>query len=349
MAKVMLATGLIVGYGYVMEVFMAWYSGNQYEQFMMHEPHAGPVRAGATGLLILCNVLAIPQLLWFKRVRRNAGRAVGSSRMVVNVGMWLERFVIIVISLHRDFLPSSWGMYSPTVWDWGLFIGTHRLFFALLFLFIRFLPMISIFELRELVPEAEIKEPARRRRRRRPRGSHDVGDGRRSYGLLAEFSDPEALSRAAHAAQRRATGGWTPTRRSRSRGSAEALGLPPHASCRCIVLLGGLTGALGGFALQYCRQRHRLPDQHRRPAAEQLAGVHHPDVRDARSCSPRSRRCSACWRSTACRSRTTRCSTCRRFALRQPDRFFLCIEASDPQVRPRRDARGSWRASTRWR
>jgi len=80
--------------------------------------------------------------------------------MIVNVGMWLERFVIVVVSLHRDFLPSSWGMYTPTVFDWSTFIGTIGLFVALLFLFIRFLPMISIFEMRLIVPEAKVKEPA---------------------------------------------------------------------------------------------------------------------------------------------------------------------------------------------
>ena len=78
--------------------------------------------------------------------------------MVVNVGMWLERFVIVITSLHRDYLPSSWGMYHGTIWDWATFIGTIGLFLSLLFLFIRFLPMISIFEMRTLVPEAEVQE-----------------------------------------------------------------------------------------------------------------------------------------------------------------------------------------------
>ena len=78
--------------------------------------------------------------------------------MFVNVGMWLERYVIVVTSLHRDFLPSSWGTYSGTYWDWSLFIGTIGLFLALIFLFIRFLPMISIFEMRTILPEAEVKD-----------------------------------------------------------------------------------------------------------------------------------------------------------------------------------------------
>ncbi len=106
--------------------------------------------------LLLCNVLA-PQLLWFRRVR-SSPVLIWIVAMFVNVGMWLERFVIVVTSLHRDFLPSSWGMYSATFWDWATFIGSIGLFLALLFLFVRFLPMISIFEMRTIVPPAKAEE-----------------------------------------------------------------------------------------------------------------------------------------------------------------------------------------------
>jgi molybdopterin-containing oxidoreductase family membrane subunit len=106
--------------------------------------------------LILCNV-AIPQLLWLRRVRSSVAVLFVIS-LIVNVGMWLERFVIIVTSLHRDFLPSSWGMYSASFWDWSTFIGTIGLFLALLFLFLRFLPMISIFEMRTILPDARVDE-----------------------------------------------------------------------------------------------------------------------------------------------------------------------------------------------
>jgi molybdopterin-containing oxidoreductase family membrane subunit len=150
MAKVMLATGLIVAYGYAVEIFMAFYSGNQYEEFMILNRIQGPYRVQWWALL-LCNVLA-PQAIWIKRVR-SSPLAVFIIAMFVNVGMWLERFVIVVTSLHRDFLPSSWGMYSGTVWDWATFVGTIGLFLALLFLFIRFLPMISMFEMRTILPE----------------------------------------------------------------------------------------------------------------------------------------------------------------------------------------------------
>ena len=155
MAKVMLATGLIVAYGYLMEGFFGWYSGNLYERFMIYNRMTGPY-AWSYWLLIVCNVLA-PQLIWFKRFRTNlVGLFIMS--IIVSIGMWLERFVIIVTSLHRDFLPSSWAMYAPTGWDFSMFLGTIGLFFALLFLFIRFLPIISIFEMRTILPEAEVEE-----------------------------------------------------------------------------------------------------------------------------------------------------------------------------------------------
>ncbi len=155
MAKVMLATGLIVAYGYVMEAFFGWYSGNIYERFMIYNRMTGPYKWFYWSL-ILCNVLA-PQIIWFKRFRTNL-LVLFLLSIVVSIGMWLERFVIIVTSLHRDFLPAAWGMYSPTFWDFSMFFGTIGLFFALLFLFIRFLPIISIFEMRTILPEAEVEE-----------------------------------------------------------------------------------------------------------------------------------------------------------------------------------------------
>jgi molybdopterin-containing oxidoreductase family membrane subunit len=158
MAKIMLATGLIVAYGYLMEIFIAWYSGNPYEAFMVKNRITGPYRL-LWYALILCNVLA-PQLLWLRRIRSSA-IALFLVALVVNTGMWLERFVIVVTSLHRDFLPSAWGMYTPTGWDWATFIGSIGLFLSLLFLFIRFLPMISIFEMRTILPEAKVEEAGR--------------------------------------------------------------------------------------------------------------------------------------------------------------------------------------------
>jgi Ni/Fe-hydrogenase subunit HybB-like protein len=152
MGKVMLATGLIVFYSYVMEAFFSFYSGNVYEWFMYVNRVTGPYKHMYVALLI-CNGLA-PQLMWVKRFRTSTVMLFITA-MFVNVGMWLERFVIIPSSLSRDFLPSSWGMYHSTGWDWSMFLGSMGLFFFLLLLFVRFLPMISIFEMRTLLPEAQ--------------------------------------------------------------------------------------------------------------------------------------------------------------------------------------------------
>jgi Ni/Fe-hydrogenase subunit HybB-like protein len=154
MAKVMLCTGLIVLYGYSVEAFMGWFSGSPYEAFM--------IANRATGnywymywFLIFCNGI-MPQTLWFKRVRTNIP-LLFCIALVVNVGMWLERFVIVVTSLSRDFVPSAWGMYAGTMWDWMTYIGTLGLFTWLMFIFLRLLPMISMFEMRTIVPAAKIK------------------------------------------------------------------------------------------------------------------------------------------------------------------------------------------------
>jgi Ni/Fe-hydrogenase subunit HybB-like protein len=157
MAKVMLATGLLVGYGYMTEAFMAWYSANPYERFMIWNRMTGPYWY-MYAALILCNVIMI-NTLWVKNLRTNVAYLFFIS-FVVSTGMWLERYVIIVTSLHRDFVPSSWGMYTGTPYDWSAFIGTIGLFLTLFFLFIRFLPVISIFEMRTILPEAEVKENA---------------------------------------------------------------------------------------------------------------------------------------------------------------------------------------------
>jgi molybdopterin-containing oxidoreductase family membrane subunit len=154
MGKVMLVTGLIVAYGYVMELFTAWYSGNLYEIFVIKNRISGPYR-WIWFLLILCNVLAV-QPLWFRRVRLSP-LALWVMSMFVNVGMWLERFVIIPMSLHRDFLPGSWGMYVPTFWDFSTFFGTIGFFLAMMFLFVRVLPAIAMFEMKTLTPEAEVE------------------------------------------------------------------------------------------------------------------------------------------------------------------------------------------------
>ncbi|MGC2211123.1 MAG: NrfD/PsrC family molybdoenzyme membrane anchor subunit [Candidatus Korobacteraceae bacterium] len=154
-AKIMLGTGLIVAYGYIMDAFYAYYSGNFFERFMFMNRVFGPM-GWSYACLISFNIL-IPQLLWIRKVRQSPAVLFVIS-LVVLLGMWLERFVIIVVSLSRDFLPSSWGSYVATRWDYAIFAGTLGLFFTAMFLFVRLMPMITIFEMRTLLPEAKLSE-----------------------------------------------------------------------------------------------------------------------------------------------------------------------------------------------
>jgi molybdopterin-containing oxidoreductase family membrane subunit len=161
MAKIVLLTGSIVGYAYLSELFIAWYSGNPFEQWAFFRNRiAAPGFSDSPApywwaywAMMFCNVIA-PQLFWFKKIRTNLV-AVLIIVMFPNIGMWFERFVIIVTSIHRDFLPSSWGYFSPTISDISLFVGTIGLFLFLFLLFIRFLPMITMFEVKTVLPEAD--------------------------------------------------------------------------------------------------------------------------------------------------------------------------------------------------
>ncbi|HEU5078385.1 MAG TPA: NrfD/PsrC family molybdoenzyme membrane anchor subunit [Opitutaceae bacterium] len=156
MAKVLMTTGWMVAYGYFSEFFTAWYSGDEFERFLSLNRVIGPY-AGEFWALVCCNILT-PQILWVRRCRRSP-LVLFCVALIVNVGMWLERFVIVITSLHRDFLPSSWGMYHPTIWDWSTYLGTFGLFLALLFLFIRFLPAIAMAEMRNMVPRKKGDSP----------------------------------------------------------------------------------------------------------------------------------------------------------------------------------------------
>jgi len=156
MNKVLLATGLMVGYGYLMETFIGWYSGDKYELFAVTNRALGPYRL-VYWLLIFCNVLA-PQVFWSKRLRTNV-IVTWIIAVLVNVGMWSERFVIIIVSLHRDFLPSSWAMYRPTWVDWSLLAGTIGFFGTCFLLTLRFLPIISATETKELNKELREERP----------------------------------------------------------------------------------------------------------------------------------------------------------------------------------------------
>jgi Ni/Fe-hydrogenase subunit HybB-like protein len=156
MCKVTLATGSIVGYAYAMEFFVAWYSGAAMEQFHFMNRALGPYQWGWIPM-IACNVI-VPQLFWFKWFRQNL-IVVFILSIIVNVGMWFERFVIIVIGLHRDFLPSSWGYFRPTWVDICTYVGTFGLFFTLFLLFLRFLPMIAISEVKGVTPQSDPHHP----------------------------------------------------------------------------------------------------------------------------------------------------------------------------------------------
>ncbi len=151
MNKFLLATGMMVGYAYSIEFFIAWYSGNEYERFAFVNRAFGPY-AWAYWIMFSCNVF-VPQLFWFKKIRRNLVITFIIS-ILVNIGMWFERFVIVVTSLHRDFLPANWGYFIPTWVDICMYIGTFGLFFTLFLLFLRFLPMIAISEVKGVMPKA---------------------------------------------------------------------------------------------------------------------------------------------------------------------------------------------------
>jgi Ni/Fe-hydrogenase subunit HybB-like protein len=149
---IILVTGSMVGFAYAMEFFIAWYSGVEYEKAIFIIRATGPY-AWAYWIMITCNVIS-PQLFWFKKLRRHVAFTFVIS-IVVNIGMWFERFVIAVTSLSTDFLPSSWGYYSPTIWDVVTYIGTFGLFFTFFLLFLRFLPMVAIAELKGVMPQAD--------------------------------------------------------------------------------------------------------------------------------------------------------------------------------------------------
>jgi len=148
MARVLLLTGSIVGYAYATEFFSAWFSGNLYERFHFINRATGPY-AWCFYIMVICNILT-PQMFWFQKARASVAVLFVAS-ILVNIGMWFERFVIIVVSLHRSFLPSSWSMFYPTIFDVGILVGAFGLFFTCFLLFIRVLPMVAIWEVKGTV------------------------------------------------------------------------------------------------------------------------------------------------------------------------------------------------------
>jgi molybdopterin-containing oxidoreductase family membrane subunit len=198
MAKIILLTGSIVGYAYIMELFVAWYSGNLYEKFTFLNARVGLQGKGFYSIayycMMTCNVLS-PQIFWFKKMRQNY-IVVFIICQFVNAGMWFERFVIIVTSLAQDFLPSSWGHYSPSWVEIWTFIGTFGIFLSLFLLFMKFLPMVAMSEVKIVMPEADPhyhptpdETPGSRWGHRRRRCAL-MADPRKVYGLGAEFGSP---------------------------------------------------------------------------------------------------------------------------------------------------------------
>lgn len=155
MAKIILLTGSLVGYSYAMEFFVAWYSGNPYEQFTFINRATGSF-GWAYWIMITCNVIT-PQFFWFKKLRRNV-TVIFILSIFVNIGMWFERFVI-VMSLSADNLPSSWDYFHPTFWDVSTLVGSFGLFFMLFFLFLRWIPMVAIAEVKGVLPQANPHNP----------------------------------------------------------------------------------------------------------------------------------------------------------------------------------------------
>jgi molybdopterin-containing oxidoreductase family membrane subunit len=145
MAKVLLTTGMLVGFAYSTEVFMAWYSGSEFERFTFWNRGFGPY-AWAYWLMVFCNVV-VPQMFWSSRVRR-CEPLLFAGAILVNVGMWFERFNIVVISLHRDYLPSSWSTYVPTLTEAGILLGSFGLFFTCFLLFVRVAPVVAFHEVK---------------------------------------------------------------------------------------------------------------------------------------------------------------------------------------------------------
>jgi molybdopterin-containing oxidoreductase family membrane subunit len=147
MNMIIMATGMMVGYAYASEFFIAWYSGSAYEGFTFVNRAFGPYW-WAYWIMVSCNVF-IPQIFWFKKMRRNIAVMFVIS-LFVNIGMWFERYVIVVTSLHRDFLPSSWKYYIPTWYDWGWTGGSFGVFFLLFLLFVRAFPTIAMAEVKSV-------------------------------------------------------------------------------------------------------------------------------------------------------------------------------------------------------
>ncbi len=289
MAKIILVTGCIVAYSYLVEYFMAWYGGSPWEQFQLLDRLLGPM--GWCGWIMLtCNAV-VPQVLWLRKARVSPWLLFAVS-VLVNVGMWFERFVIIVGSLHRDFLPSSWGSYSPSCVEVLTLVGSFGLFLTLFLLFCRYLPMVAMAEVKSIMPSAEggglsqvssdetgtvPLEKAEGGGRKAEGGGQKAEDGDcpdfrptkmglspspeeqgpapptpAGWGLLAEYPDTAALRAAARQVRQAGYRRWDCYSPFAVHGLDRAMGIRPTV-LPWLVLGGGLTGCLAAVVLQwYC-------------------------------------------------------------------------------------------------
>jgi molybdopterin-containing oxidoreductase family membrane subunit len=250
MAKLILLTGSIVGYGYATEFFIAWFSGNDFELFAFVNRALGPY-SWAYWIMVTCNVLS-PQIFWFKKARTSIPVLFVVS-ILVNIGMWFERFVIVVTSLHRDFLPSNWGYFTPTFWDIATLLGSFGLFFTLFCLFVRFLPMIAMAELKAVLPEAHVNLDSAELDDDEGDPAADLVPGELAddvKGILAEFDSPTALVRAAHRVRRAGFKEWDTHSPFPVHGLERAMALK-RSIVTWFVLVMGLGGAAVGMALQW--------------------------------------------------------------------------------------------------
>ena len=248
MAKIILLTGSIVSYAYAMEFFIAWYSGNQYERFAFWNRVLGPYWWYWWVGMLFCNCLS-PQLFWFRWCRRNVF-VVYFVCMCVNAGMWFERFIIIVGGLHRDFLPSSWGLFIPTWVDIWTFIGTHGIFLSLFLLFIRFLPMIAMSEVKIVLPEIRRAPPHHLRCAGGKGARMRTPSGHKVYAIAAEYSSASELYEAAKRVRDAGFKRWDVFSPFPIHGMDEAMGLG-KSWLSAVVLIGGITGLLTAVILEF--------------------------------------------------------------------------------------------------
>ncbi len=251
MGKVILATGSIVGYAYATEFFIAYYSGNPYELFTFKNRAFGPYW-WAYWIMVSCNVIC-PQLFWFKKVRTNL-LLVFILSIFVNIGMWFERFVIVVTSLHRDFLPSNWGYYSPTIVDILTFVGTFGVFMTLFLLFLRFVPLIAIAEVKSVIPQGDPEHPLAKVKdtastpSTMPAIADEPSLGTKPVGLLAEFETAAEIKHAATQVRNAGHKHWDVFTPFPIHGLDDAMGLK-DSKVGWFTFIGGITGFSTGMLM----------------------------------------------------------------------------------------------------